>query len=649
MLNVVRLWIALSALIVSAGWILSLGHALNIPGYLAVFAAGIVGLGWARKKFQWLSFDGYRWNWKKWRQRFKRPAPFLFLVLVVLSFFSGALYPAYNYDANAYRLPRVFHWLAEQRWHWIYTHDFRMNVAAPGFEWLSAPLMLFGRGDRLIFLINWISYLMLPGLIFSLFRRSKMSSRVCWWWTWLLSSAGWCYALQAGSIANDSFAVIYALAAVELALRAAKNGKISDFWLSCLAMALLTGVKQTNAPLGLVWLGAIWPARRVLRTNLVGTTLVGVVCVLVSLIPITFLNYKYGGAFIPEDAHGIALLGPFKLKPFWGVVGNVFCITVQNLVVPFYYLIPPLYDGWPVGWNQIMLEFLKTPFGSHFSSFENFGFLSAIYYNGISEGNAGIGLGLSVLLLISLRDARRLRRQHHMVSPPRRYDQVFWLRILPWASLLVFMAKVGTFENARHLAPYYPFLFPLLLARPGHDLLVRRRGWQRFGLFLMAFTAFMIVMLTDRPLFPAQTFFTWLSDKYPKSVIASNEFISYVQSNYQAMAARRKYLASVLPDDGKPVAYLANVFDIDEPGIWMPYGRHRVACIMSEDSPEQLRARNIGYLVLDGNMVHWRSGTAAAWAKEYNATLLGSYRFPRRVILNSSMVTPPDFYIAHLN
>ena len=94
-----------------------------------------------------------------------------------------------------------------------------MNIAATGFEWLSAPLLLFTRTNQFLFLINWASYLMLPGLIFSVFTRLQVRPRVAWWWMWLLAS-GWCYVLQASSDMNDSFAVIYALASVDFALRA---------------------------------------------------------------------------------------------------------------------------------------------------------------------------------------------------------------------------------------------------------------------------------------------------------------------------------------------------------------------------------------------------------------------------------------------
>ena len=73
--------------------------------------------------------------------------------------------------------------------------------------------------------------------------------KVAWWWMWLLAS-GWCFALQAGSIANDSFAAIYILAAVDLALRARETKSVSDLWLSLLAAALAQMCVVKEKPLG---------------------------------------------------------------------------------------------------------------------------------------------------------------------------------------------------------------------------------------------------------------------------------------------------------------------------------------------------------------------------------------------------------------
>jgi hypothetical protein len=263
MLNLVRFWILLSSLLVSAGWVLSALHQLNRSGYATVFVLATVAFFFWRQKTGWRPQKNPAQLFQKFRRRFKRPAPLIFFLLVSLTLLSGILYPPLNGDSETYRLPRVLHWLADGQWHWLHAFDARMNVAACGWEWLSAPLFLFTRTDRFLFLINWISFLMLPGLIFSVLTRLQVRPRVAWWWMWLLA-AGWCFVLQAGSIANDSFAAIYILAAVDLALRAREKKSVTDLWLSLLAAALTTGTKQTNIPLALLWLIAAWPGAPVL-------------------------------------------------------------------------------------------------------------------------------------------------------------------------------------------------------------------------------------------------------------------------------------------------------------------------------------------------------------------------------------------------
>jgi hypothetical protein len=149
------------------------------------------------------------------------------LILAALAILGGVLHAPNNYDALAYRVPRVLNWLAEGQWHWIHTGFVRLNTRACGIEWLSAPLIAFTRTDRWIFVINAVSFLLLPGLIFSLFRRVGVNARVAWHWMWLAPS-GYCFVLQAGSIANDMFSAIFALAAVDYALRARASGRASE-------------------------------------------------------------------------------------------------------------------------------------------------------------------------------------------------------------------------------------------------------------------------------------------------------------------------------------------------------------------------------------------------------------------------------------
>jgi hypothetical protein len=112
--------------------------------------------------------------------RFRRLFPLGFLILAFLALLGGILYAPSNFDGLAYRTPRVLNWLSTQFWHWIHTPDERMNARACGFEWMTAPLLLFTGSDRLLFLINWFSFLLLPGLLFSFLKAFYVPARVAW-------------------------------------------------------------------------------------------------------------------------------------------------------------------------------------------------------------------------------------------------------------------------------------------------------------------------------------------------------------------------------------------------------------------------------------------------------------------------------------
>src|ERR1043166_8401927 len=291
-LGLVAAWVVFSSFCSCAGWVLSSLHQLNRAGYAVALLSGLVSVWLLRERLFPGDFRGA--NWRKQQRRFRRGFPQVFLILTLLAILGGALHPPSNYDAHAYRLPRVLHWLAAQRWHWIHTDFQRVNTRACGIEWLSAPLIAFTKTDRLLFLINAVSFLLLPGLVFSVFKRLGVRPRVAWHWMWIFPT-GYCYLLQAGSLSNDMFSAVYALAALDFALRARESARVSDLCLSLLSAALLTGAKASNLPLLLPWVVALEPTWRFWLRRPLAVAAVVPLALLASFLPAAGLDTVYGG------------------------------------------------------------------------------------------------------------------------------------------------------------------------------------------------------------------------------------------------------------------------------------------------------------------------------------------------------------------
>jgi hypothetical protein len=608
---IIRFWILFSALLVGAGWILSAVHELNRTGYAIVFAIAAAALFRFRKKIDWPTREIFRRNRHSFRQRIKHSAPLIFSVLTLLALVAGALYFPSNKDSVGYRIPRVLHWLAQGQWHWIHTEDPRINIAGCGFEWLTAPLILFTHTDRFLFLINWISFLMLPGLIFSVFTRLGVCARVAWWWMWLLPS-GWCFILQASSTINDSFAAVYALAALDFALRARAEKNCGDLWLSMLAAALLTGVKQTVIPLALPWLIAFWPsAKRLSKQRLVSLG-VAAVCLLISGGPMIFFDWQHTGNWMGIAENSRMWENTQLHSPFWGIIGNTFCLAAQNFKPPFF--------PWFNTWNEAMRSFSHTTFGAHFSQFEFFGRLSL----GEGEANAGIGSGICLLILVSLWVAQRYRTVPPICVTDNSDRLIRILRWVPWLLLVVFMAKIGTFENARQLAPYYIFLFPSLLIGRGQAVLTRRRWWRCFAILIMGFTVFLLVISRDRPLFPSQFVITRLETKHPGST-----FIASLAHSYSGTADfqnQRFFLRTNLPPDETLIGY-ATFQGMSEPAMWFSSGQPQVERVLAGDTPEQLRLEGMHYVVLEDSLFRRNNDTLPQWLARYDGTVLKEWTF----------------------
>jgi hypothetical protein len=164
-----------------------------------------------------------------------------------------------KYESVSYRLLHLLHWSAAVHWTWISAVNERLNFSAATFEWLTTPLFMPTRGDRLLFLLNFLPYLLWPGLFFSVYQFLREPGRVTWAWMWILP-AKYCYAVQTGRIANDALGAVLLLTSSTSAIELLE--RIVPWTPDCplLAIALSKRVERSNLPLVLPCFVALWPA-----------------------------------------------------------------------------------------------------------------------------------------------------------------------------------------------------------------------------------------------------------------------------------------------------------------------------------------------------------------------------------------------------
>lgn len=608
-LPAVKVWIWVSVLASFAGWTLGTVGFLNRIGYVVIGLVGVIVFFEMRARGA-LNIGRGPWRWGKFRRRFGRSFPLWFALLALLVFVGGVLFAPSNHTGLSYRIPRVLHWLQAAEWHWIFAPNHRLNTRACGIEWLSAPLLLFTKSDRGLFLLNFIPFILMPGLIFSLFTRLGVRARVAWQWMWLLPT-GYVFLLQAGSAGNDAYPVVYALAAMDFACRAWKSRKATDVWHSLLAVALLNGAKASNLPLTLPWLILVFPLWRVLRDNPLGSGRVLLFALVVSFLPTAFLNLHYCGNW-----SGLNLESPGMdmSNPIVGVWGNAFLLLLNNLCPPFF----PM-AGW---WNQHALQLLPGvmvgPLVKNFE--ESFHMLWELP----TEDWTGLGAGVTVLILISAGWALAQFR-HRFRSPCSSLGippLVLRLALIsPWIALLAYGAKSGMVTPARLIAPYYPLLLPLFLVGPEQVALVRRRWWQLLAgaVFLVAFAV--LIVTPARPLWPAKTILAKLAAAQP-----DNRLLARALKTYTVYSIRSDALAAVramLPQDLKVVGFLGTPDDLDI-SLWRPYGTRRIQQIPMQENAEQLRARKLQYVVVSGLHFDLAKVSFDEWLSQTRAEVVAS-------------------------
>ena len=554
-----RSWIIFSSWAVLTGWGLGLTGHLNEKGYAwgLVSLAGFLIFAYFKLSFRFFPIaSSFRRLFLLWKRRSVRPKsllfslPLLFVLVSLLSLSGGILYNPSNYDALSYRIPRLLHWFDTGCWHWITTPNSRQNFSAPGFEWLAAPLFVFFKSDRLFFLINWISFLLLPGLLFRTFRLSGIFPKTCWWWMWLLPF-GYGYVLQSGSIGNDAFVTVYALASVSFVLSADRKEKFLDFGWAFLAVGLLTGTKGSNLPLALPWFVAMLLRYRIWISNIPKLLPWMAIALMISFVPTAALNHKHTGSWTGDAMNQtkVALTNPSA-----GVIGN-------SLIFAYSAVQPPVLPA-SSRLNNFVIHLLPSQFKvwllERFPRFElKMGEIPM-------EESAGLGLGLTSCLALWIFKGRRT-----LISLPiLRGQPWFFLGMAGLGSLLFYMAKMGSESTARLLLPYYPFLILLVL------------GFYRFPkqpipkirwvfLFFASWVIVPMVLSPARPLFPVQKLLTSIGD---------NPRFTRVCDVYQAYRQRSNCwnpILKILPPDIKTLGFFSHGDDLEAP-LWKPYGQRKI-------------------------------------------------------------------------
>jgi len=604
----VVIWIWLCAYLNAAGWTLSALHQLNETGYAAAFALGLgAWLLWRQK-------TGAPWLPKiyppRLRKRFRRGFPLAFLILAALAFLGGALHEACNYDALAYRTPRVLHWLDAQQWIWIHTDFPRLNTRTAGFEWLTAPQFLFLHTDRFVFLLNIVSFLLLPGRVFAVLTRLGVRPRAAWHWMWLFPG-GYGYVLQAGSVVNDLFGSLLALAAFEFALRAAREKNVACLWTAGLAAALMTAVKAFNMVLLLPWGIAALAALPLLLRRPLATLAVLLLATGASMIPTSILDAKYCGDWTGANIEGTPIGGGHELLRAPVTSIN---LVLGNLVPPVF----PIAKQWADFVQRELPATLKARLAANFEPGLGGFHLPELQV----EETSGLGCGLTLLLLAVLTKKIWCRE----LWPDKWLSLATLVPLGAWAGVGVFILRVGIAGPARYLLPFYLLLAVPVLAGPVAGRIFQSRPWRGTAYVTFALAGMLLILSPQRPLWPAGTVLQALDAEH-----SSRPLVNRVYHVYTVYGARADSFAPVLPalaalgPDASPLGLVT--FDEPEGALWRPFGSRRILHICNADSPGLIQAEGLKYaLVSETFLTHHSDLDSAGWLARFHALKLAEFK-----------------------
>jgi hypothetical protein len=476
-----------------------------------------------------------------------------------------------------------------------------MNNRSMDFEWLTMPLLVFTHSDRFFFLINLLGYLFMPGLTFAVFIRLGVAARVAWNWMWLLPM-GYCYVMQAGSIGNDTVAVVYVLAALYFSLQACHTGRNGDLWLAILAAGLATGIKGTNLPLILPMAWGVLLAVRRVRIRILGTAAIVLLALLISFVPVAVANYYFTGDW--NDRTEDQDFGRMELRyPVVGVLGN----SVELLVAT---AVPPILPGARVFEKGLMRHLPGGLVGLLRRDFPSFDLIIGELPQEEASGlGLGIGCGVAAALLFSL---------SHPKLPAGARPNGFVIGALAWISLLYFMATLGAACPGRLVSAFYPLLLIPILIFPANRELVRRRWWKALAVLAGIYALTALVLTPSRPLWPANRCLGWLSAKFPRSAQ-----LTRAKEVYRVYHQRSNILGALANRIPRPVSNVGLIEgpDDSEVSLWYPFGSRKVRHLVGAD---RFQRPKMEWVVVKDKVVSGQAESFDDWLRRGRGAVVAS-------------------------
>jgi hypothetical protein len=610
-------WVILAAACNIAGWLLSLFGSLT-PIWLAfgILVAWLALIVLCRPGS--LPFP-YRQGLLRFYLRPQNALRWSFVLVAALALMGGIMHAPNNFDALNFRLPKVLGWLMAGEWHWLPANNNSLNTRASGMEWVMAPLLAWTGSDRTLFLLNQLPFLLMPGLVFGVFRGLGVCGRAAKFWMWVVP-CGYGFALQAGGIGNDLPAAVFALASFDFGLRWKKSRYVGHALVALAAAGMMTAVKPTTLPLLLPFTILFWRMFGLLRAHPLRVAATGLLLSLASFLPTAFLNHRHCGDWTGAAAENSAL---GKVEPWVGIVGNLINAPLQNLVPPVF----PLANVW----NENVVCWVPEPFLERMAA--NFELRGARF--GVTdiqgEESAGLGLGIVGLLLAGTCFGRRREN----AGGWKRHAA--WLALWFGLALLAYFSRAGMTTVARHILPYYPFLMVPLLMTPRLEGAVRQRWFVRLACAAAFSTIVMLCITPSRPVLPMATISRALAGKKTSPSI---QRLALGYDVYQNRADILGPLREALPADAALVGFINHAAGPESP-LWKPYGKRMVRHLTPSSDPE----RAMRHVVLNTHCFEEsRRESPEAWLRRLNGSVL--YRTEIRGLVKEP---PSEWWVVELS